>query len=1028
MYRTIILFAMAFISISCHAQLLCRKRDFGHDKALMRSHISNAQQDKQRFIWLATWNGLVRYDGYRYTTFKPILLSNGKIKSNRIYNIKMSSSGDIWCLSSDNRLLSFSRKSCRFTDIQSILSCISTKQVKTLTPLSNGCTWVTFKDFSCLRLNDQNPLSGYQFYKAHSRDLAYANKIYSIEFCNGNEWILTDRAAIDKKIRKIYKGNFRFANSVRDFTVLTTENGRMIMIGKRNRIIKAALPNAGDVVVTYTKSQGNNLFLATNRGLWKMDVSSCQFERISDKPFTFLYLDRHDRIWAFLKDNSIVMVDGHHKSRPLNLTTIKASEPGKMKNPQIIMENDDGTVILKPNEGVLSYFDEPSNRLLPCLFGDNNDEVYAPKDIKKFLVDSENALWVFHEGGVDCMSFQKQRFIHRSYASGQEIRAIAIDHRGRYLFGNRSGSLIVCDNNMSAIGSISADGSIVKRPTKLAGMPIYCILENGDHSLWVGTKGDGLYILSPMDKDGNRYKVSHYFNERNNAFSLRSDTIYDILRSGSQMFLASYGSGISVASNEGGKWRFSNIPNQPAGMKVRTISEIAHGVFLLGTADGLVTMDLRSPSHPRFYTNSYRPESWGLKGNDIMGLCNVGGVYYALVFGSGVSKISGRDLFSNNLHFMNYPFQSSLLEDQIKTAVSVKDCIWVVSDQTITCFNTATSECKTYNSDDFMGRYIFSEARPVVDHGLITVGTLDGTLSFSADLDNNDVLPSRLAVTGIQYQNNVSVSPLNDIDSLVVSPEHRNFTLFLSSMEYGRATTRRVRYIMDGFDNGWNYSPEGQPSATYSRLLPGTYKLRIQMADAFGRRADDSKIITVVVSPKFTETLAFRIFIVFLLNAVVIGLAFAANYFRHMRNIIRKKYSLLLTVDEFNTKLPIRSETQPENDSERKDNDFLKEQMAYLNEHISESNLSIDDMARHAGMSRTAYYNKMKAVAGVSPIDFIKQLRIKRALRLLDEGSLSITEVAYSSGFSDSRYFSRCFKAEMGMTPTKYIETKKSKS
>ena len=77
-------------------------------------------------------------------------------------------------------------------------------------------------------------------------------------------------------------------------------------------------------------------------------------------------------------------------------------------------------------------------------------------------------------------------------------------------------------------------------------------------------------------------------------------------------------------------------------------------------------------------------------------------------------------------------------------------------------------------------------------------------------------------------------------------------------------------------------------------------------------------------------------------------------------------------------------------------------------------------------MSRTAYYNKMKQLTGLSPVNFIKQMRIKQALKFLEDDTLSISEIAYMVGFTDPKYFSRSFKAEMDMTPTQYIEKKKS--
>ncbi|MDE6390864.1 MAG: helix-turn-helix transcriptional regulator, partial [Duncaniella sp.] len=90
--------------------------------------------------------------------------------------------------------------------------------------------------------------------------------------------------------------------------------------------------------------------------------------------------------------------------------------------------------------------------------------------------------------------------------------------------------------------------------------------------------------------------------------------------------------------------------------------------------------------------------------------------------------------------------------------------------------------------------------------------------------------------------------------------------------------------------------------------------------------------------------------------------------------------------------------------------------------NISNPDMVVEDIARHMGMSRTALYSMMKGVAEVTPVDFIKQVRIKQALLLLDKGGKSISEVAYAVGFSDPKYFSRCFKAEMDMTPTQYLD------
>lgn len=151
-----------------------------------------------------------------------------------------------------------------------------------------------------------------------------------------------------------------------------------------------------------------------------------------------------------------------------------------------------------------------------------------------------------------------------------------------------------------------------------------------------------------------------------------------------------------------------------------------------------------------------------------------------------------------------------------------------------------------------------------------------------------------------------------------------------------------------------------------------------------------------------------------------------------MRNLIQKKYSFLLRVDQLNRDFNMASpltrspdataETAPPD----KDSAFIEQSIEFLNANLDNPSLVVEDFARHLGMSRTAYYTKMKQITGLSPVDFIKQMRIKKALKLLDEGAMPITEIAYRVGFADPKYFSRCFKAEMEMTPTQYIERRES--
>ena len=96
--------------------------------------------------------------------------------------------------------------------------------------------------------------------------------------------------------------------------------------------------------------------------------------------------------------------------------------------------------------------------------------------------------------------------------------------------------------------------------------------------------------------------------------------------------------------------------------------------------------------------------------------------------------------------------------------------------------------------------------------------------------------------------------------------------------------------------------------------------------------------------------------------------------------------------------------------------------MAFIEEHISDEELKIDDMAEAVGLGRTVFYEKIRHLVGVSPSDFLRQVRMQRAEQLVAKSRMSISEVAYAVGFSDPKYFTKCFKKVTGMTPSEYRE------
>ncbi len=107
-------------------------------------------------------------------------------------------------------------------------------------------------------------------------------------------------------------------------------------------------------------------------------------------------------------------------------------------------------------------------------------------------------------------------------------------------------------------------------------------------------------------------------------------------------------------------------------------------------------------------------------------------------------------------------------------------------------------------------------------------------------------------------------------------------------------------------------------------------------------------------------------------------------------------------------------------------NDALMDRiMKCINGNLDNPDFNVEKLTEEVGISRAQLHRKMKEIAGVSTGEFIRNLRLEQAARLLEEGKINITQVAYSVGFNNQTHFSTVFKKHFGTTPTEYAESKR---
>ena len=108
-------------------------------------------------------------------------------------------------------------------------------------------------------------------------------------------------------------------------------------------------------------------------------------------------------------------------------------------------------------------------------------------------------------------------------------------------------------------------------------------------------------------------------------------------------------------------------------------------------------------------------------------------------------------------------------------------------------------------------------------------------------------------------------------------------------------------------------------------------------------------------------------------------------------------------------------------EAESQDEKFLSNIIRLIEDHLSESELNVNALCELSGISNKQIYRKIKQLTGMSPVEYIKSIRMKKAAMLLQQKKFTVAEVMYMVGFSNHSYFSKCFQAEFGKTPRQYL-------
>ena len=352
-----------------------------------------------------------------------------------------------------------------------------------------------------------------------------------------------------------------------------------------------------------------------------------------------------------------------------------------------------------------------------------------------------------------------------------------------------------------------------------------------------------------------------------------------------------------------------------------------------------------------------------------------------------------------------------------------------------TGYNTA---CQDMTGGLWLGSY---------SHGVFYSSPLSGLFDTNPiDIDIVPILSNiYLRGTPLQIEEKydgralLTVSPPY-VKNLEFNYRQNDLAFQFTTMNYIRPRDTYYKYSLN--KGPWNevsaasakniVNDKGVMYLSFTDLRPGNYELRVMAStNPHSFNGTVRKLEFIIHSPWWISWWAICIWCALLILIIFLS---KEIYKRYRQRIIEQKAREQKLIERLhdlmekygqakNFKNMILSQNDKSVDEQTistQDNDFVRRATELVNQHLSDSNYGVEQLAIDMCMDRTGLYKKMTAIMDNSPVTFIRSTRLYFAAELLKQGNKSITEIAEITGFSSSSYFSKCFQKEFGCRPSNY--------
>lgn len=903
----IVFFSLLVVNASGQPQ--CKVEYYSTEQGLSHQRITRIIKDREGFMWFGTWDGINRFDGHQFVSYKSSPGDRSQLGSVRIEHMVEDQSDHLWIQAYDRQIYRFDKKTAQFLPLSNLINPDGKQKItfKNILSASNGLVWLQSANegLFCVPQINLSKDSIIRYKKELTAE--YQLPSNTINFFHEDRkhriWIGTPEGlcCLDRSIPGSYKNNKIVPSNIATGVNITaceedvehlyfsTADGNLIIYNKSSKAFSHRKITVSSLNALLRSKKSDVLYGTTSAGeIIIFNLKDQKFATVAYKPagaLSSIYEDRSGVLWIKPEKLGVIRFDPSRSS--LRAFPEKVKDffilPGRGLK---IFEDNNGIVWISMKGGGFCYYNEATNSLDYFLNTPDAANYQLPNGAYLTYYDEPGILWLVTLQRevikiiLQSNNFKQQLIVEPALAiSDNEVRGIFYDNKSRLWLGVKNGHLYVYQNDKRVTDLF------VNEPAAGLGN-VYCILQDSRGNIWLGTKGNGLYKASPINKEETKYRLTHFLADKNNRNSLNGNQIYALLedRKG-RIWIGAYDEGLTMAVIQQDSVRFIKsgdaFKHYPQGAfhKIRHMALDGEGNIWIGTTSGLLVLNANDEHSPLYKYVSYSKipgDKESLSNNDIQFIFRDSKNRMWLgTSGGGFCQALGNNPFQS-LKFRSYTTKDGMPNDYVLSCVKDKQGnIWIATENGLSKFDPETKTFRNYDSYDGLPKTTFSEAAAChqLPYGPLVFGTISGYLSFDPDHISTNRIRANIAFTHLQINNEdagpganqeVLSTDINYVSGLKLKYNQNIISIDYALLDHRAGNRQAFAYRLIGFDSTWHDDRQFR-RAIYTNLPPGHYVFEVKSlsTDLYSNQPYRRLAITIL-PPPWKTWWAYTLYIIFI--------------------------------------------------------------------------------------------------------------------------------------------------------------------